>query len=72
VFSDGTVRYDRLGLCGVCEPPTLNEALGDANWKKAMDEEFSALMKNQTFHLVPGHQVNIVINCKWVYKVKHK
>jgi hypothetical protein len=56
VFSDGTVQYDRLGLCGVCEPPTLNEVLGDANWKKAMDEEFSALMKNQTFHLVPGHK----------------
>jgi hypothetical protein len=72
VFSDGTVWCDRLGLCGVREPQTLNEALGDENWKKAMDEEFSALMKNKAWHLVPGHQANNVIDCKWIYKVKHK
>jgi hypothetical protein len=72
VFSDGTVWCDHLGLCGVREPQTLNEALGDENWKKAMDEEFSALMKNKAWHLVPGHQANNVIDCKWIYKVKHK
>jgi hypothetical protein len=64
VFSDGTVRYDRLDLCSVRELQTLNKALGDENWKKAMDEEFLALMKNKTWHLVPGHQANNVIDCK--------
>ncbi|XP_071681692.1 uncharacterized mitochondrial protein AtMg00810-like [Lolium perenne] len=37
-----------------------------------MDEEFSALLRNDTWRLVPpGHGRNI-IDCKWVYKVKRK
>ncbi|WVZ92938.1 hypothetical protein U9M48_038968 [Paspalum notatum var. saurae] len=35
------------------EPPSLDEALHDKNWKNAMDIEFSALQKNKTWHLVP-------------------
>jgi hypothetical protein len=38
------------------EPKTLHEALHDEHWKGAMDEEFSTLMKNKTWHLVPAHQ----------------
>jgi hypothetical protein len=37
-----------------------------------MDEEFSALMKNKTWHLVPPHQGKNIIDCKWVYKIKRK
>jgi hypothetical protein len=37
-----------------------------------MDEEFSALMKNKTWHLVPAHQAQNIVDCKWVYKVKRK
>jgi hypothetical protein len=48
VFSDGTIRYDQLGLSSICEPQSLNEALGDEKWKKAMDEEFTTRMKNKT------------------------
>jgi hypothetical protein len=48
IFSDGTIRYDRLGMITVREPATLHEALSDENWKGAMDEEFLALMKNRT------------------------
>jgi Reverse transcriptase (RNA-dependent DNA polymerase) len=37
-----------------------------------MKEEFQALIDNDTWELVPPH-VNVnVIECKWVYKVKHK
>jgi hypothetical protein len=37
-----------------------------------MDEEYDALIKNNTWHLVPsGHGQN-VIDCKWVYKIKRK
>jgi hypothetical protein len=50
----------------------LHEALADENWKRAMDVEYSALMKNQTWHLVPVHQMQNLVDCKWVFKVKHK
>ena len=32
---DGTIRYGMLCISG--EPTTLNDALGDPKWKKAMD-----------------------------------
>jgi hypothetical protein len=37
-----------------------------------MDEEFSAFMKNKTWHLVLRHQAQNIVDCKWVYKVKRK
>jgi hypothetical protein len=37
-----------------------------------MDGKFLALQKNKTWHLLPVHQAQNLIDCKWVYKVKHK
>jgi hypothetical protein len=37
-----------------------------------MDEEYNALMKNGTWHLVPFASGQNVIDCKWVYKIKRK
>jgi hypothetical protein len=37
-----------------------------------MDDEFTTLMINKTWHLLPAHQARNVIDCKWVYKVKEK
>ena len=37
-----------------------------------MDNEYHALMKNKTWHLVPPKRGLNVIDCKWVYKVKRK
>jgi hypothetical protein len=72
VFIDGTVRYDPLGLVMTREPQTLHEALHDKNWKCAMDEEFFALMKNETWHLVLAYQAQNIVDYKWVYKIKWK
>jgi hypothetical protein len=71
-FTDGTVCYDNLGLVSTREPQSLQAALGDEHWKRAMDEEFSALQRNKTWHIVPAHCAQNVIDCKWVYKVKEK
>jgi histone deacetylase 1/2 len=46
--------------------------LQDPKWKNAMDEEYHALMKNQTWHLVPPRHGTNIIDCRWIYKVKHK
>jgi hypothetical protein len=51
-FTDGTIRYGNL--CSTGEPQSLQEALGDPNWKKAMEEEYATLLKNGTWHLVPS------------------
>ncbi len=37
-----------------------------------MDKEFTALMHNKTWHLVPHIQGKNIIDCKWVYKIKRK
>jgi hypothetical protein len=37
-----------------------------------MDNEFDALIKNKTWHLVPPQKGNNIIDCKWVYKIKRK
>lgn len=54
------------------EPQNLHEAFTNKNWKDAMDAEYDALMKNETWHLVPLVKGRSVIDCKWVYKIKRK
>jgi hypothetical protein len=37
-----------------------------------MDNEYLALQKNKTWHLVPPKPKVNIIDCKWVYKIKRK
>ena len=37
-----------------------------------MQQEYDALLKNKTWHLVPPQRDRNLIDCKWVYKVKRK
>jgi histone deacetylase 1/2 len=68
-YIDGMIRY---GLAATTEPTSVDNALVDENWKKAMDVEYDALMKNKTWHLVPPNYGHNIIDCRWVYKVKRK
>jgi hypothetical protein len=73
VYTDGTVRYDKHAfLTNTGDPTSIDEAIGDKNWKATMDLEFDALMKNKTWHLVPPMRGRNIIGCKWVYKIKRK
>jgi hypothetical protein len=45
-FTDGIFRYGHL--CSTGEPQSVQEALGDPKWKKAMEEEYAALLRNGT------------------------
>jgi hypothetical protein len=47
VYTDGTICYGCLPTV-VNEPHNITEALASDNWKKAMDDEISALMTNKT------------------------
>lgn len=51
VFTDGRIHWCNLAV--TTEPSTLQEALNNADWKLAMDKEYDALIRNQTWHLVP-------------------
>jgi histone deacetylase 1/2 len=59
-------------LSSTGEPENVDEALQDEDWKKAMNEEYMALMKNKTWHLVPQQEGKNIIDCKWVYRIKKK
>jgi hypothetical protein len=50
----------------------LDEALGNKNWKAAMDAEILALNKNQIWSLVPPRKGSNIIDCMWVFKIKRK
>lgn len=52
------------------EPATYEEASKKEEWRKAMDEDISALNQNQTWDLVPKPKDVRPISCKWVYKLK--
>jgi histone deacetylase 1/2 len=72
-FTDGTIRYGKTGwLSQTGEPENLQEAISDKNWKDAMDSEYLALIKNETWRLVPPEKSRNIIDCKWVYKIKRK
>jgi histone deacetylase 1/2 len=69
-YTDGTIWY--ANFCSTSDPSTTTKALSDSRWKAAMDEEYNALLTNQTWHFVPSTRGQNVIDCKWVYKVKRK
>jgi hypothetical protein len=50
----------------------VQEALVVPHWKDAMYDEYHALQHNKTWTLVPPQPSRNLIDCKWVYKVKHK
>ena len=55
-----------------CELVSFSHAIKDAQWLQAMKTEFTALQHNQTWNLVPRSLFMNVINCKWIFKLKHK
>ncbi|XP_019182730.1 PREDICTED: uncharacterized protein LOC109177743 [Ipomoea nil] len=58
----------------VCPPdPTCyTQAVKYSEWRKAMDQEFNALLQNQTWQLVSSQPGMNIIGCKWVLRTKRK
>lgn len=52
-------------------PTSVNQALQIPVWKKAMQEEFDALMRNGTWNLVHPTDSMSVVGSKWIFKIKH-
>lgn len=50
-----------------CEPSSVSQALANPNWKQAMEDEFDAVQRNYTWHLVPFTHDMHVVDTKWVF-----
>ena len=80
VHTDGTVRYPvSKSLLAVAEgspidtkPTCFTLAVKNPVWRASMNLEFDALLKNQTWKLVPPHSSHNLIGCKWVFCIKRK
>jgi hypothetical protein len=51
-------------------PKTYKTALLDPNWAAAMREEFSTLLQNDTWQLVPCPSGVNIVSGKWVFRQK--
>lgn len=72
LHTDGTIRYNpssrSFGLSAV--PMNYHHALANEKWRLAMDAEYTALMQNGTWSLVPKPSGHNIISCKWVFRIK--
>lgn len=52
-------------------PGNVEEALKDPKWRKAMEEEISALKKNETWEKCRLPKGKKTVGCKWVFTIKY-
>jgi hypothetical protein len=70
---DMDVSHEReLSLFTNLEPTSFEEATSHDEWKEAMQKEYDALTKNETCKLVDPPFRTKPIDCKWLFKNKHK
>ena len=53
-------------------PSSVRDALADPHWRRAMEEEYAALLANQTWDLVPRPSGCNVITRKWIWTHKRQ
>ncbi|KAM1015210.1 hypothetical protein ACFX1T_044917 [Malus domestica] len=53
-------------------PATYLQASKYPHWRKAMQEEVTALLTTGTWSLVPKSSSQNVVGCKWVFRIKRK
>ncbi|WVZ64107.1 hypothetical protein U9M48_013674 [Paspalum notatum var. saurae] len=53
-------------------PSSVHDALADPQWRRAMEEEYAALLDNQTWDLVPPPPGGNVVTDKWIWTNKRR
>ncbi|GKG01342.1 ribonuclease H-like domain-containing protein [Tanacetum coccineum] len=51
-------------------PKSYNVAFNDSNWQNAMSDEYIALLKNNTWTLVPQPMDANIVRCMWLFRHK--
>jgi hypothetical protein len=78
VFFPGIVKYPlpKALLAATdqdsIEPTSYTAASKDPGWRAAMNTEFTALLHNGTWKLVPPKPNMNLVGCKWVFRIKRK
>ncbi|GKC79145.1 ribonuclease H-like domain-containing protein [Tanacetum coccineum] len=52
-------------------PISYSDAFNDPNWQKAMTDEYNALIKNNTWTLVPRPTDANIVHCMWLFRHKY-
>lgn len=77
-YTDGTIKYpihDALLSTAdpaLLEPTWFSSAVKIPKWRKAMQDEFNALLNNQTWTLVHPSSAKNVVDYKWIFKLKRR
>lgn len=58
--------YTTFGL----DPQPHSEAARNSLWEATMDEEYSVVMGNDTWDLVPLLKGRNIVRCQWIYPTK--
>ncbi|XP_024872522.1 uncharacterized protein LOC112455059 [Temnothorax curvispinosus] len=75
-FGDYILGYFRGGnsanvaMIGEVEDISVSDALKDENWRKAMSEELSSLIKIKTWDLVKHSKQVQLLTCRWILRRK--
>jgi hypothetical protein len=77
-YTDGTIRYpipktllaETTSDPDLTEPTCYTSASKSPHWRRAMNLEFDAFLKNHTWTLVPSSSAHNLIGCKWVFRIK--
>ena len=48
----------------------MTQALKYPKWRRAMTEEYDALVRNGTWELVPSDSIHNIVGCKWIFQTK--
>lgn len=48
----------------------MSPAIKDPNWRQAMSDEFTALVRHGTWTLVPPNPSQRLVGNKWIFRIK--
>ena len=76
IFVDHCTKYiwfylsTQISFFNDLELTTPTQALEDPIWRRAMSNEYDALVQNSTWELVPLEPKHNLVRCNWIFHIK--